>query len=124
MTTKHIGDQGEALAADHLAASGYRILEQNYRYERAEVDLVCLAPDETAPEIVFVEVKTRTGLGFGAPEDAITEEKQAHVTRAARAYLYERRLEGVPVRFDVISILLDPDGAPTIKHFEDAFWAS
>ena len=124
MTTKHIGDQGEALAAEHLSDQGYRILEQNYRYERAEVDLVCLAPDETQPEIVFVEVKTRTSLGYGTPEEAVTDEKQAHVVRAAKAYMYERRLESVPVRFDVISILLNQDEAPTIKHFEDAFWAS
>ena len=124
MTTKHIGDKGEAIAADHLAEHGYRILEQNYRYERAEVDLVCLGPDEMRPELVFVEVKTRSSLEYGAPEDAITDEKQAHITRAARAYLYERRLEGVPVRFDVVSILLNQGAPPTIKHFEDAFWAA
>jgi putative endonuclease len=126
MTSKRIGDRGEALAADFLAEQGYRIMDTNYRYERAEVDLVCYEPDEDVArggEIVFVEVKTRSGLGFGAPEDAVTDEKQQHIVRAAQAYLYERQLEGAPVRFDVVSVVLNQDDTPAIEHFKDAFWA-
>jgi len=126
MNTKHIGDHGEALAAEYLSEAGYRILDRNYRYERAEIDLVCFdaAADGARGEIVFVEVKTRSGLGFGAPEEAITDEKQEHIVHAAEAYLYERRLEGAPVRFDVVSIVLNQEGAPSIEHFKAAFWAS
>jgi putative endonuclease len=126
MTSKRIGDRGETLAADFLAEQGYRIMDTNYRYERAEVDLVCYEPDEDVArggEIVFVEVKTRSGLGFGAPEDAVTDEKQQHIVRAAQAYLYERQLEGAPVRFDVVSVVLNQDDTPAIEHFKDAFWA-
>lgn len=126
MNTKRIGDRGEDAAAAYLEATGYRILDRNYRYERAEVDLVCYDPgaEDERGEIVFVEVKTRTGMGFGAPEEAVTDEKQAHVVHAAKAYLYERQLEGAPVRFDVVSILLNQDNAPDIEHFRNAFWAS
>jgi putative endonuclease len=126
MNAKHIGDHGEALAAEYLSEAGYRILDRNYRYERAEIDVVCF--DATAArgrgEIVFVEVKTRSGRGFGSPEEAITDEKQRHIVHAAEAYLYERRLEGAPVRFDVVSIVLNQGSAPDINHIKEAFWAS
>ena len=127
MTTKHIGDRGEALAAAYLEEQGYIILARNYRFERAEVDLVCFKPAAKAKrggEIIFAEVKTRTGLGFGRPEEAVTDEKKRLVTHAARAYLYEHGLENAFCRFDVVSVLLDQDAPPEIEHFEDAFSAS
>lgn len=125
MSTKTIGDRGEAAAAAHLEARGYTILDRNYRFERNEVDLVCFkpaAPPSVGGEIVFVEVKTRSGTGFGEPEDAITEEKKKRLFRAAEAYLHERRLEGSPCRFDVMSVHARPDGDFDIEHFENAFW--
>lgn len=126
MSTKHIGDRGEEVAAAYLQEKGYRVLDRNYRYERAEVDLICYDPGAHGPrgDIVFVEVKARSGLGYGAPEEAVTTDKQERVVQVARAYLYERRLEGAPVRFDVVSVILNQDDAPTIEHFENAFWAS
>lgn len=125
MSTKEIGDRGEALAAAYLERKGYTILDRNYRFERAEVDLICFLPAaqyEAGGELIFAEVKTRTGLGFGRPEEAVTEAKKRHLMRAAEAYLYERKLDGAPCRFDVISILLQPGKEPEIEHFEDAFW--
>jgi len=120
-TTNDIGDRGEDLAASFLEENGYRVLERNYRFERNEVDLVCLDPDQGG-EIVFVEVKTRTGQGYGPPEASVTEEKKAALVEVSRAYLHERQLEGAPARFDVIGILL-LDDEPAIKHYENAFWA-
>lgn len=124
-SNRRVGDHGEALAAAFLEAQGYRVLDRNYRFEQAEVDLVCLhpSPDGSAGEIVFVEVKTRSALGYGRPEEAVTPEKQRHLIRAARAYLYERKLEGAPSRFDVVAVLLRQHREPTIEHFRDAFWA-
>ncbi len=127
MNTKRIGDRGEAVAASFLEAEGYRILERNYRYRRAEVDLVCLEPAEREAdggEVVFVEVKARRGLGFGHPAEAVTGRKRRHILRAARAYLHERRLERARVRFDVVSVLLRPGQPPKIEHFRHAFDAS
>ena len=125
MSTKQTGDRGEALAARYLEERGYTILARNYRFERAEVDLVCFLPAvryDEGGELVFVEVKARSGLGFGRPEEAVTEEKKRNVIRAAKAYLYEHKLEGSPCRFDVVSVLLHPGEAPEIEHFENAFW--
>lgn len=156
MSTKMLGDRGEDIAAAFLEAQGYVILDRNFRYRRAEIDLVCCLPSDrssddrssagNAPacnpvynpaarlftgaadlpgrgEIVFVEVKTRSGLGYGHPEEAVSAEKQRHIVRAARAYLHERRFENVPCRFDVIAILVRGDRDPEIEHFKRAFWA-
>lgn len=126
MSKQRIGAHGESIAAEHLQEKGYRILERNYRYERAEVDLVCFEPADDPKEggaIVFVEVKTRSGLDFGAPEEAVTDEKKRNIIRAAEAYLYEHRLAESAARFDVVGIVLRQGESPAVRHFEDAFWA-
>ena len=119
---KKIGDRGEALAAAHLEGLGYRILDRNYRYERAEVDLVAYAPnaDDSGGELIFVEVKARRSAAYGTGEESVTEAKRRHLRRAAEAYLYERKLEGAPARFDVVVVWLGP-GAPEVTHYKYAF---
>ena len=117
-STRQIGDEGEAIAAAYLESKGYTILEQNYFFERAEVDIV--AYDESY--IVFVEVKRRANRNFGNPEEFVTEEKIENIYKAAEAWLYERKMEGSPVRFDIVSIVQRGSEAPDITHFENAFW--
>lgn len=117
-TTRDIGDKGEEIAVAYLESKGYTILERNYFFERAEVDIV--AYDESA--IVFVEVKMRKNTAFGEPAEFVTEEKQELVYKAAEAWLYERKMDGSPVRFDVIAIVQQQNEAPDISHFEHAFW--
>ncbi|MEL7832971.1 YraN family protein [Fodinibius sp. Rm-B-1B1-1] len=117
-TTREIGDDGEELAVAYLESKGYTILERNYHFERAEVDIV--AYDNEA-FIIFVEVKMRSTNRFGEPEEFIDDAKINNVYKAAEAWLYERKMDGAPVRFDVISILQNNNEAPDIKHFEDAF---
>lgn len=121
-TTKDIGDRGEEAAAAHLEAQGYCIRARNYHFERNEVDLVCQDPASKG-ELVFVEVKTRSGLGYGPPEAAITEEKKQALVEVARAYLHEQQCEEAAARFDVVTVLLADGQAPTINHYENAFWA-
>lgn len=118
-TTNEIGNRGEDLAATFLQNAGFRILDRNYRYDRNEVDLVCLDPEE-GEEIVFVEVKTRSGGKFGPPEASVTEEKRAALVAVARGYLHENNIEDAPARFDVVSVWLTQD-APQIEHFKNAF---
>lgn len=114
------GQKGENLAAQFLEFNGYVILERNYRFSGAEVDIVCLK----GTELVFVEVKTRTGLrGDYYPEMAVTPAKQKHCIRAADAFVYEKKMWTVPVRFDVIAIRLSEGHEPEIVHFPDAFRA-
>ncbi len=116
-TTKASGDKGERLAAAYLENKGYTILDQNYRFEEAEVDIVAF----NQREFVFVEVKRRTSLLFGHPEDAVTDNKKRRIIKAAEAWLYERKMERSLVRFDVISILSKSETEHKIRHFEDAF---
>lgn len=122
MTPAETGRLGERLAAEHLEAKGYRVMDANYRFGREEVDLVCFQPNAAndGGEIVFIEVKTRRGSGFGAPEAAVDQAKQLAIRRVAEAYLHERRLMPAPVRFDVVAITLGA-GPPEVVHFENAF---
>lgn len=117
-TTRKIGDEGEDLAVAFLESNGYTILERNYHFEHAEVDIVAY---DNASCIVFVEVKTRSSNQYGEPEEYIDEEKKQNVYKAAEAWVYERKMDGAPIRFDVISVLQPADEAPEIKHFEKAF---
>ena len=99
-----IAKTGEALAVAHLKARGYKILAQNYRAVRGEIDLV--AQDDDC--IVFVEVKTRRSLKFGLPQAAVTTHKQRQISKVALAYLQTHNLFDAPCRFDVIAIHLSP----------------
>lgn len=121
--SQHAGKRGENIAAAYLESKGFRILEENYRFHKAEVDLICFLPAEKyeeGGELVFVEVKARSNTAFGHPEDAVDRSKQKNLIRAARAFLYERRLEGSTCRFDVIAIS-DSESNPVIEHIENAF---
>ncbi len=116
-TTREIGDRGEDIAAAYLEAKDWIIIDRNYFFEKAEVDIV--ATDRNY--IIFVEVKSRSGTYFGRPEEYVTPKKEANIKKAAEAWVYERKMETAVVRFDVISIVLNEKEAPEIEHFEDAF---
>ena len=111
------GRAGEEAAAHFLESRGYEILHRNYRLPLGEIDLV--ARDRNW--IVFVEVKARTGHGYGAPAEAVDGKKQLRMTRAAFAYLAEHRLEGRDCRFDVLGVLIGSDGRLEIEHLVNAF---
>lgn len=118
MTIQHdIGKKGEALAIDFLEHKGYTILASNWRFKRAEVDII--ARDEAT--IVFVEVKTRSYDFFGPADLAINAKKEALITSAAHAYIDQQKHEGA-IRFDVISIILKENKMAQIDHVEDAFF--
>jgi putative endonuclease len=113
-----LGRRGEKLAADHLIASGFEILERNWRCPQGEIDLVALQGDE----VVFVEVKTRTSVAFGHPFEAITVQKLARLRRLASAWCEahpERRRDRV--RLDVIAIIAPTHGLIEIEHLERVF---
>lgn len=111
------GQRGEDLARDHLLAAGYEVLETGYRYRRVELDVIA-RQDEC---LVFVEVKTRRGTGFGHPSLAVSRAKERNIAKVARAYM--RAIDHTwEVRFDIIAILLFPDGSYELEHLEDAFF--
>lgn len=116
-TTRDIGNNGEDIAAAYLESKDWIILDRNYFFEKAEVDIV--ATDRNY--IVFVEVKTRSGTYFGRPEEYVTPEKEKNIKKAAEAWIYERKMETAVVRFDIISVVQKGNEVPEITHFEDAF---
>ncbi len=113
-----LGKAGEVLAVDFLKRKGYKILEQNYRTRWGEIDTI--AQDESV--LVFVEVKTRRSLKFGAPREAVGISKQHRMSKAALEYLQEKGLFDTACRFDVLAITLPPaTQQPQIEHIENAF---
>ena len=122
MTPAETGRAGEDAAVAYLEGEGYRVLERNYRFAREEIDVVAFQPNarNDGGVIVFVEVKTRSGTGFGRPEDAVDQAKQQAIRRVAEAYLHERRLIPSPTRFDVIAVHLRGRDLE-VEHFEHAF---
>ena len=114
-----VGKKGEALAAEFLTAKGYNVMDRNYRFQKAEVDLVLLQLDPA--EVVFVEVKTRSTTLWGQPEESVDEAKKQLIFKAADSYIYEKQLSTVPVRFDIVAISLENPDQPMIHHIEDAF---
>lgn len=116
-----VGAEGEELAVVFLNKLGYSIEERNYKGRHAEIDIICIDPckqDMGGGELVFVEVKTRTSGTYGDPADAVSPRKTSLMRRAAEMYLYERDIEDMLCRFDVIAIRLG-QGAPLIEHLKD-----
>lgn len=117
--TQALGRYGEDLAAEHLLASGFTVLERNWRCRDGELDLVVRDRDGT---LVFVEVKTRSGTGFGGPAEAVDRRKAAKVRQVACRWLAERRPPGsADLRFDVVSVLRRRGFAPVVTHLRGAF---
>lgn len=117
---RRLGREGEARAAAHLEARGYRVVERNARAGGVEIDLVA----RRGRLVVFVEVKARSSRDFGGPLEAVDARKQARLVAGAAAWLRERRHAFARARFDVVACERRPDGTWTIEHLEAAFGAS
>ncbi len=119
---KIIGKWGEDLAAVYLEEKGYLILDRNVYTSYGEIDIITLQEYEDEKYLVFVEVKTRTSLKFGNPEDAITDQKREHLLGAIETYLQDNPGLDYPWRVDVIAIQKFSAGLPAdIHHFESVF---
>ena len=117
-----IGKWGEGLAAAYLVEKGYLILDQNVYTSYGEIDIIALQVIDSEKYLVFVEVKTRTTLEFGNPEDSITWRKKEHLIATIETYLQDHTDLEYPWRIDVIAIQkLSAGNPPKIKHFESVF---
>lgn len=103
-----LGRRGEGLAVRLLVQKGYRIAERNVRFRMGEIDLVAY----DGSTLCFVEVRTTSSTRRGLPEESVTFQKRRRLCRLAQRYLQSRRFNEIPVRFDVLSILMAADGAP------------
>lgn len=101
-----LGKTGERLAAEHLSARGYRILERNFRCTYGEIDLIA----EHEQDLVFVEVKTRRGIAYGLPEEAVTLRKQRKIVQVATYYLDVHSCPERSWRIDVVAVQLSASG--------------
>ncbi|PHN04806.1 YraN family protein [Flavilitoribacter nigricans] len=114
---QELGNWGESLAVSLLREKGWTVLETNWRYQRAEVDVIAMDGDI----LVFVEVKTRTSEYFGPPETFVTPQKEKLLVRAAHAYMQQIDHQW-EIRFDVISVVSRSREDYEIRHLPDAFW--
>ncbi len=112
-----LGAYGEKLAAQYLRESGMEIVARNWRCRYGELDLIVQDPQITA----FVEVKTRSGLGFGVPAESVTFSKQQRIRRLALLWLAEQEGPWRRIRFDVVSVLVPRGHRPVIDHLTAAF---
>ena len=117
--TAALGRYGEQLAAEHLTASGMTVLARNWRCAQGELDLVLRDTDGT---VVFCEVKTRSGTGFGEPSEAVGRVKARRLRTLACRWLVEQRPPGADaIRFDVVSVVRRRGEAPRVTHLRAAF---
>lgn len=111
-----IGKIGEKAAQTFLKEKGYEIRATNWRYQRAEIDIIAVHNGI----LVFIEVKTRTS-DFSLPEAAVNTKKQKLISKAASAYMYHIN-HTEEFRFDVLSIYIFSENDIRIEHLEDAFF--
>lgn len=111
-----LGKKGEQLAVDFLLKKDYQIVERNYRFEKAEVDIIA----QKDAILAIVEVKTRSTTDFGDPQDFVKPKQMKNLVKAVDEYVTVNDLD-VEVRFDIIAIVKENKGY-NIEHLEDAFY--
>jgi putative endonuclease len=115
-THNQLGNKGEEIAVTYLLKNKYRILERNWRYKKAEVDIIAIKKGVLA----VVEVKTRSSDYFGNPQDFVNQKKIQLLVNAVNEYVLTKNLD-VEVRFDIIAILKTNEQFE-ITHLKDAFY--
>ncbi|MFN3757193.1 MAG: YraN family protein [Flavobacterium sp.] len=111
-----IGKLGEEIAANYLDQQGYEILERNWKFEKAEVDILAQKDDF----LVAVEVKTRTTDAFGLPQEFLKPAQIKRLVKAVDEYMQQHKITN-EVRFDVIAIIIHKKDH-TLEHIIDAFY--
>ena len=111
-----LGKFGEELAVEFLQKNGYDILETNWTFQKAEIDIIAQKDNI----LTVVEVKTRSSIEFGLPQDFVKPTKIQLLVKAVNEYIVSNDLD-VDVRFDIIAIYKE-DKTYKIEHFEDAFY--
>ena len=116
-TTDRLGARGERIAAAFLTDAGLRVLDRNWRCREGELDLVARDGDA----LVFCEVKTRRGVGYGQPAEAVTPAKQRRLRALAHRWLAAHDEHAPELRFDVVGVLVRPQRPALVTHLRAAF---
>jgi putative endonuclease len=111
------GRIGEDATLSRYRGLGFRLVVRNWRCPLGEVDLILAR----GGLLVFCEVKTRLGAGFGGGYEAVTWKKQRKLRQLAELFLVTERVDPARVRFDVASVHIGREGRPSVELFEDAF---
>jgi len=117
MNHLELGEQGEQLAVDFLKKQGYRLLARRFRTKIGEIDIIV----KKGGMIVFVEVKTRRSSLFGTPAQAVNRRKQDKIINTAFKYLNYTNNTGVPIRFDILEIMITGESTAVCNHIINAF---
>ncbi|MNQ85532.1 hypothetical protein D3C85_1007000 [compost metagenome] len=115
-----LGKKGEELAVKYLQEDGYEILDRNWTFQKAEIDIIAQKDNYLA----IVEVKTRSSLDFGDPQDFVKPKKIQLLIKAVNAYINDREMDfedTIEVRFDIIAIHKNGETF-AIEHLTDAFY--
>lgn len=117
MTSKELGKAGEEVAIQFLKDKGFKIIERNYRFGKGELDIIAKDGKET----VFIEVKSRQNLEMGDPVYGVTPGKVKQLKKIAELYLYEKEINELDCRFDVVTVIFREKQKPVIEHYVNAF---
>ena len=111
-----LGKLGEQMAVDFLQKKGYAVLQTNWVFQKAEIDIIAQKGDVLA----IVEVKTRSSLDFGLPQEFVKPKKIQLLVKAVNEYIVQNDIDAT-VRFDIISVYKNKAGFE-VEHLEDAFF--
>ena len=111
-----VGRFGEQVAVEYLVAAGLQIIERNWRCPDGEIDIVATDGDT----LVICEVKTRSGVRYGDPAEAVVGAKARRLRRLALRWLAAHDRTGPALRFDVVTVLRTQHG-PVVRHLRGAF---
>ena len=111
-----LGKKGEDLAVEYLERNGYKILDRNWTFQKAEIDIIA----EKESILAIIEVKTRSSLSFGLPQDFVKPKKIQLLVKAVNAYINDRKMD-IEVRFDIIAIHKNKESF-AIEHITNAFF--
>ena len=116
MKKSNLGKEGEERAVKYLKSRGYLIRERNYRFRGGEIDIIA----EEGGDLVFVEVKSRSSLSFGLPQQSISSSKKRKILQGALTYLRHHPIRG-NLRFDVVCLFFERGKIKEIEVFKNAF---
>jgi putative endonuclease len=116
-TTTELGAHGERIAVAYLTDAGLRVLDRNWRCRDGELDIVARDGDA----LVFCEVKTRRGTGYGRPVEAVDRAKQRRLRTLAQRWLAAHEEHAPELRFDVVGVLMRPARPALVTHLREAF---
>lgn len=115
---KEKGNLGENLVYRCLERNNCQIIAKNFKSNFGEIDIIFFDKDE----LVFSEIKSRTGLEYGFPAESVTFKKKKHIINTAKYFIYINNLANYNIRFDVIEVYLFKNSSPLINQIKSVFW--